>query len=190
MNKNNYKYYYNKQYKKIFDNTQINNNILNIEINKLFNNNQTNNNKLNIETIHNNGYYYDSINNIHYNNQCFWISIINYLNNVLNININLVELLNIAKKNNSIINNNNEMITLIDGIKYPYLDAITNVTIEFNLIIHIYYNYDDSNKLIQLLEIGNGINHVHIININNNHFELIIKYNNQDINKIDINEII
>jgi len=180
MNRNNYKYLYNKNYKKICKlNNQNNLTIINNE-----------DNKLNIKTINNNGYYYDKIRNIHYNNQCFWISIINYLNNFMNININLTELLNIAKKNNASINGINEMITLIDGIKYPYKDAITNVTIEFNLTIHIHYNYNDSNKLIQLLEIGNGDNHVHIININNCHFELITKYNNQYINNIDINEII
>ena len=180
MNRNNYKYLYNKNYKKICKNNNQNNLIIN--------NNEDN--KLNIETINNNGFYYDKIRNIHYNNQCFWISIINYLNNFMNININLTELLNIAKKNNAPINGINEMVTLIDGIKYPYKDAINNVTIEFNLTIHIHYNYNDSNKLIQLLEIGNGDNHVHIINFNNCHFELITKYNNQDINNIDINEII
>ena len=144
MNRNNYKLYHNKNYKKICNNNQnnISNNISN-----------NNSNKLNINTINNNGYYYDKIRNIHYNNQCFWISIIDYLNNFMNININLTELLNIAKKNNSPINDINEMVTLIDGIKYPYIDAITNVTIEFNLTIHIHYNYYDSNKLIQLLEI-------------------------------------
>lgn len=180
MNRNNYKSIYNKNYKKICKTNNQNNLIINTN----------EDNKLNIETINNNGYYYDKIRNIHYNNQCFWISIINYLNNCMNININLTELLNIAKKNNAPINCINEMVTLIDGIKYPYIDAITNVTIEFNLTIHIHYNYNDSNKLIQLLEIGNGDNHVHIININNSHFELITKYNNQDINNIDINEII
>lgn len=81
-----------------------------------------------------------------YSNQCFWISICQYLNKVLDIDINLEELRNIASPQNSNIPINNETQEF-DTTKY--FSALQNIIETFSLQIHMYITYrDSSNQLV------------------------------------------
>jgi hypothetical protein len=94
-----------------------------------------------------------------------------------NKNIDFKDIIRIAQLNGTNINGQNEMVTLIDGIHNPHLNAVLNVSNYFNLKIHIYYDDSEYNKLIYLLEIGTGTNNIHILLLNNIHYELLYEFN-------------
>lgn len=111
-----------------------------------------------------------------YSNQCFWISICQYLNKVLDNDINLEELRNIASPQNSNIPINNETQEFDTT---EYFSALQNIIETFSLQIHMYITYrDSSNQLV----INNEPNYIvgELFNTNiisivsyGSHFELI-----------------
>lgn len=108
-----------------------------------------------------------------YRNQCFWLSILDYLNDVLNLRVSLEEIRIIASRNNASINNNTEEFDF-----EQHRQALENVLNEFNLTINLYVSGNflgnGEQVLINSPEVfGNpGPNIVSIVH-NGYHFELI-----------------
>lgn len=106
----------------------------------------------------------------HMSNQCFWISIVDFLNHYLDQTISVKQLREMAKKEGKSINCENEMFDYNDH--KTSLEFIAN---KFNLKITIYDV--DSNRKIDIIErnvtfgFENGLP-VHIAFFGN-HFELI-----------------
>ncbi len=86
----------------------------------------------NFKTIKNNGG--DTTGN--YSNQCMWISIINFLNQVLGNTLNLDTIREIASDNNTQINGTREMF---DTDKH--MASLLNITNTYDLQIHIYISF-------------------------------------------------
>jgi hypothetical protein len=79
-----------------------------------------------------------------YTNQCMWLSIRDYLNNILGNNFTLDEIRNIASNNNrTLINNKNEEFDTD-----LHMDGLNNIIRTFDLQIHIYISYKKDGVLI------------------------------------------
>lgn len=110
-----------------------------------------------------------------YSQQCFWISIMNYLNYILNQNISIRRIREIASYNNTNINKVDEPFD-----DFEHLQSAFNVADEFDLTIQIFLpdrlngNIDIRNPVIN---IGSGSNIVRIVQFID-HFELITSVDN------------
>ena len=115
-----------------------------------------------------------------YSNQCMWISLLNYLNDVLGNNLSIDDIRDIASSNNTPINNIDEQF---DFMVHSY--ALFNVLESFDLQLHIYIpaRDDENNKIFindNLLVLGNieSNNIVSIVSYGS-HFELITQIENR-----------
>jgi len=119
-----------------------------------------------------------------YSQQCFWISIMNYLNYTLNQNISIRRIREIASYNNTNINKVDE-----PWDDFEHLQSAFNVADEFDLTIQIFLpdrlngNIDIRNPAIN---IGSGSNLIRIVQFID-HFELITSVDNNR-TVISINE--
>ncbi len=113
-----------------------------------------------------------------YENQCIWISIVQYLNCVLGYDLNIEKIRKIAeiKKNNSVckINGIDEMFDL-----EKHIDSLHNVMNQFNLKICIYFaQIVEEQSFINIrsfdIESPNPENIIHIVSYGA-HFELIVE---------------
>lgn len=85
-----------------------------------------------------------SDNSGNYSNQCMWISIIDYLNDVLENNINLDEIRAIGSSNNTRINGTREMFDTD-----MHIDSLLKITSIYDLQIHMYVSFKNkANKLV------------------------------------------
>tara|TARA_B100000674_G_scaffold484212_1_gene489284 strand:- start:430 stop:1536 length:1107 start_codon:yes stop_codon:yes gene_type:complete len=122
-----------------------------------------------------------------YTNSCMWISILQYLNNVLNIDINIHELRDMGKMSRY------ENHSIFDADIPRHLEGLQNVANAFNLEI-VCYNVDgdktlyDRDNVVSLARViksvtnANNLNTVYLATYGN-HFQLITKcdYHNIDI---------
>ena len=119
-----------------------------------------------------------------YSQQCFWISIMNFLNYNLNQNISIRHIREIASYNNTNINKVDEPFD-----DFEHLQSAFNVADEFNLTIQIFLP-DRLNGNINIrnpaITIGSESNIVRIVQFID-HFELITSLDN-DRNDIHLNE--
>jgi hypothetical protein len=133
---------------------------------------------------HNNRNFIDIFNNgwiENYSNSCMWISILQYLNNVLNIPININDLRTMGKINQ------NENHSIFDDTIPRHLEGLQNIANAFNLEI-ICLNVDDNKKLYDKTHVAsilrivtsetdpNNLNKVYLASYGM-HFQLIIKCN-------------
>ena len=129
--------------------------------------------------------------NGNYINQCFWISILDYLNKIKKNNYTIDDIRLIASKNNTVINSTNSVFDY-----QLHENAAINLAEVFDLSIEIYY----SNRNGELLNtewisdnnpayiFGTGANRVPIVAYGD-HFQLIIKSNSINLeNEIDLIE--
>ena len=124
-------------------------------------------------TISNSGRYGNR-----FTNQCMWLSILEYINNVLGNNITLEDLRELASSNGTAINDDND--------EFDYMDhghALQNVIEAFDLNLHIYLPIrNDNNDLVivnsDYLLLGDELS-PNIISIiaYGAHFELITQIN-------------
>ncbi len=119
-----------------------------------------------------------------YSQQCFWISIINYLNYNLNQNISIRRIREIASYYNSNINKVDEPFD-----DFEHLQSAFNVADEFDLTIQIFLPdrlNGDINIRNPAINIGSGSNLVKIVQFID-HFELITSVDN-DRTYVSLNE--
>lgn len=113
-----------------------------------------------------------------YSNQCMWISIIDFLNGVLNNNVNLEYIRKLGSSDGRKINNSNEPFDTDE-----HLNSLLYVAQKFDLQIHMYIAFRNGDETIVISEepnwiIGNSSasNVVSIVSYGA-HFELITKIN-------------
>lgn len=76
-----------------------------------------------------------------YTNQCMWISILQYINGYLEIDLNLDQIRQIASQRNAQINGVNEMLDTQDNY-----NSLLNVAYYFGLQIHMYIPFKNTNN--------------------------------------------
>ena len=136
----------------------------------------------NFESIYNNGQR-DGL-----TQQCLWISILDYLNYHLGLNVTIEEIREIASAGGTLININGEQWD--ETIHFQGLMNVMNI---YNLSITFYYPevIDGNISADRSVTFGNGSNHLNIVQLGG-HFQLITRINNNNplsLNSTGVNHV-
>lgn len=121
-----------------------------------------------------------------YFNQCLWLSILDYLNDVLGNNITLHEIRQIGSSNNTVINDEDKEFDSDEHIK-----ALINVATTFELQIHFYSVFRNKDEQLVISDepnwiVGNRYPNVVSIGFYGAHFQLITYIEDKKLYKDDM----